>query len=203
MSDTYLTIGKPTRAEITVKASRFIGEAFPVANADEALAELEIIRKREFTASHHCSAYRVGIDGGEFRYSDDGEPNRTAGPPILQQIDGRNLTNTLVVVTRYYGGTNLGTGGLIRAYGDTASAALDNARIETRILQDRVSLRFGYDDTSPAMHTINQFGAQILETNYGDDTEIIASIRQSETSALMAAFVTALSGRGEAEMIDV
>ena len=201
--DTYLTIGGPSRAEITVKASRFIAEAMPAAPVEAALENLDIIRKREYNASHHCFAYRIGFEAEDFRYSDDGEPNGTGGPPILRHIDGRELTNLIVVVTRYYGGTNLGTGGLTRAYGDAAAAALDSARAVTRILRQRLSLRFQYDDTSPAMHTINQFDAPILDTRYSEDTEIIVNVRRAEADALIAMFTSALAGRGEAAKIDI
>lgn len=203
IEDTYRTIARPSRAELTVKASRFIGEAMPVETADEALEELDTIRKREHTASHHCFAYRIGSDAVEFRYSDDGEPTGTGGPPILRHIDGRDLTNLVVVVTRYYGGTNLGTGGLIRAYGDVAATALDDARVVTKILREQVSLRFQYDDTSPAMHTINQFDAPILDTNYSEDTEVIVNVRRAEAKGLCAMFTSALAGRGTATRLDI
>ena len=124
MEDTYLTLREGAEAQIKVKGSRFLAEAVPV--ADEAVAEaaLATIRKREYNATHHCTAYRIGPAADLFRFNDDGEPSGTAGQPILRQIEGRELTNTLVVVTRYYGGTKLGTGGLIRAYGEAASLAL-------------------------------------------------------------------------------
>ena len=147
MSDTYFTLGDYARAEIKVRGSRFIAEAIRVERVEDAEAEIAAIRKRAYNATHHCTAYRIGPDGAIFRYNDDGEPNGTAGPPILRQIDTRHLTNTLVVVTRYYGGTKLGTGGLLRAYGDAAAEVLDAAPIEERILRHCLRLRFGYDDT--------------------------------------------------------
>jgi uncharacterized YigZ family protein len=195
--DTFLTIAAPGRAELTVKASRFVGEALPAASVEEAVEKIDEIRKREYNASHHCYAYRIGFAAEDFRYSDDGEPNGTGGPPILRHIDGRGLTNLVVVVTRYYGGTNLGTGGLIRAYGDAAAAAMEATRTVTRILRERVSLRFEYPDTSPAMHTIGQFDAPIVDTRYADDTEIIVDVRRAEADALEAMFTSALAGRGE------
>jgi len=203
INDTYLTLAGMSRAELTVKASRFIGEALPVQSVAEALDAVEAIRKREYNASHHCFAYRLGFDAADFRYSDDGEPNGTGGPPILRHIDGRGLTNVVVVVTRYYGGTNLGTGGLIRAYGDAAAAALDAGRNVTKILRERVSLTFQYDDTSPAMHTINQFNAPVVATNYSDVTEIIVNVRCAETDALEVLFTSALAGRGAVRRLDI
>ena len=202
MSDTYYTLGDYTRTEIKVKGSRFIAEAIRVQRVEEADAEIAAIRKREYNATHHCSAYRIGPEGALFRYNDDGEPSGTAGAPILRQIDARHLTYTLVVVTRYYGGTKLGTGGLLRAYGDTAAQVLDAAPIEERILRDRIRLRFSYDDTSPAMHTISQHDATILETEYTDETEILVGVRCSQAEAFIDAFVNALGGRGVAERVN-
>ncbi|MEM1096294.1 MAG: YigZ family protein [Bacteroidota bacterium] len=196
-SDTYRTIKAATHAEVKIKGSRFIGRAFPVATAEAAAAEIQALRKAEYTATHHCTAYRVGVHGGTFRYNDDGEPSGTAGPPILRQIDKLELTNTLVVVTRYYGGTKLGTGGLIRAYGEAAALVLQAVTIEERILRDTVTVRFAYADTSPAMHAIGQVDAKIIDTAYGHDTAITLAIRQRDTAAFTEAFTQALHGRGK------
>ncbi len=202
MGDTYYTLGDYAWSEIKVKGSRFIAEAIRVERVEEVEAEIAAIRKREYNATHHCTAYRIGPNGDIFRYHDDGEPSGTAGAPILRQIDARNLTNTLVVVTRYFGGTKLGTGGLLRAYSDATSQVLDVAPIEERIIRDRIRLRFSYDDTSPAMHTISLFDAKILETHYTEATEIIVGVRRSEVEAFIDTFVNALGGRGSAERVD-
>lgn len=199
MSDTYRMIARPTLAEPPKsKGSRFIGEAFPVTTEAEAEALLDAVRKREHAATHWCWAWRLG--GDTFRYNDDGEPSGSAGAPILRQIDARGLTNTLVVVTRYYGGTKLGVGGLVRAYGEAASDALDAARIVEHVVRVPVRLRFAYDDTSPAMQTVNRFDAEIAEQHYTDDTELVVHVRRSEAEALRAAFVEALGGRGEVSL---
>src|SRR5690606_11612852 len=125
--DTYRVVAGTARAELREKGSRFIAEVFPVETEEEAAAAIEAVRRREHAATHHCTAYRLGPEGELFRASDDGEPSGTAGLPILRQIEARGLTNTLVVVTRYFGGTKLGRGGLIRAYGEAAARALDLA----------------------------------------------------------------------------
>ena len=198
MSDTYRMIARPTLAEPPKsKGSRFIGEAFPVTTEAEAEARLDAVRKREYAATHWCWAWRLGLDGDAFRFNDDGEPSGSAGAPILRQIDARELTNTLVVVTRYYGGTKLGVGGLVRAYGEAASNALDAARTVEHVVRVPVRLRFAYDDTSPAMQTVNRFDAEIAEQHYTADTELVIRVRRSEAEALRAAFVEALGGRGE------
>ena len=166
---------------------------------EAAEAEIQALRKAEYTATHHCTAYRVGVRGETFRYNDDGEPSGTAGPPILRQIDKLELTYVLVIVTRYYGGTKLGTGGLIRAYGEAAALVLDAVPINERILRDTVVVRFAYADTSPAMHVIGHVDAQIVDTVYGDDTMITLAIRQRDTAAFIESFTHALHGRGRVQ----
>lgn len=197
MGDTYRTIARGASAELKEKGSRFVAEALPVASEEAAGVEIEAIRKREYSATHHCTAWRLGAEGDHFRYNDDSEPAGSAGPPILRQIDGRGLTNTLVVVTRYYGGTKLGTGGLIRAYGDAAAEALDACTVLEQVIRVPVRVRFAYDDTSPAMHTISRFDAAIRETDYAADTAITLALRRSEVEDFVTAFTDALSGRGE------
>lgn len=202
MRDTYKILTNAGHAEIKIKGSRFIGEAIPVQDAAQAEAQIKRVRKREYAATHHCTAYRVGIEGDVFRYNDDGEPNGTAGQPILRQVDARDLTNSLVVVTRYYGGTKLGTGGLIRAYGESASLALDASTVEECIVRIPVRIVYRYEDTSPAMHTLAQYDTKIIETNYSEQTEMILAVRRSEAVPFSAAFVQALSGRGTVTLLD-
>ncbi|NNF58255.1 MAG: YigZ family protein [Rhodothermaceae bacterium] len=201
MPDSYRTLAQAALAEPPkTKGSRFTGEAFPVADEAEAMARLAAVRKREHAATHHCWAYRLGPDEQGVRYSDDGEPNSSAGLPILREIEGRDLAHVLVVVTRYYGGTKLGTGGLARAYGEAAALVLEKAPKTEVVLRVPVRLQFAFADTSPAMHTLGRFDAEIAETNYtADGTEITVQVRRSQADALMAAFVEALGGRGMAE----
>lgn len=202
MEDTYLSVGARARTEIKVKGSRFIAEAVPVQTVDEAEAEIAAIRKREHSATHHCTAYRLGPDGELARYNDDGEPSGTAGAPILRQIEGKNLTNTLVVVTRYFGGTKLGTGGLARAYGEAAEQVLDATNFVRHVISRRVNVSFDYDDTSPAMRTIEQTGAEIVGTNYSDRTHLTLAVRRSRVQNFVRAFTDALGGRGSVVVED-
>lgn len=197
MSDMYRTVASTARAEQTVDGSRFLAVAVPVSTREAVQTEIETVRDREPKATHHCSAYRLGQDGDDFRYDDDGEPSGTAGQPILRQIDARDLKNTLVVVTRYFGGTKLGTGGLVRAYGDAASAALDRAPIAEQIVRTPVRLRFDYDDTSPAQRVLQQFDTEVQDSDYTDVTTLTVGVRQSEVDAFVDAFTDALSDRGE------
>ncbi|MEM6783028.1 MAG: YigZ family protein [Bacteroidota bacterium] len=200
--DAYTSIAVPALVEPPkVKGSRFIGEAFPVKSTEEAEAHVARIKKREYTATHVCSAYRIDPEGSVWRANDDGEPNGSAGQPILRQIEGRELTNVLVTVTRYYGGTKLGVGGLVRAYGDAASAVLDACTPVEHILRVPVTVRFAYPDTSPAMHTVGRFDAEIADTTYtADGTALHLRVRRSEVEPLAAAFTEALSGRGDVDM---
>lgn len=196
MTDTYRIIAGPTRAEIKVKGSRFIAEALPASTPTEAEVQVAAIRKREYDATHHCWAYRTGADGAQFRSSDDGEPSGTAGAPILRQIDAKEVTNTLVVVTRYYGGTKLGTGGLIRAYGDAAAVAMADTVVREEIVRVTLKIRFPYDETSPAMRLIEEMDASMTGSTYGDDTELEVAVRASRVEAFREAFVERLRGRG-------
>ena len=200
LNDTYQTIAAPVLAEIPkVKGSRFIGEAFPVQHTEDVEQRLTEIRKREYNATHWCWAYRMGANGEQTRFNDDGEPSGTAGQPILRQITGRQLTDVLVVITRYYGGTKLGTGGLIRAYGDAAALVLDEATIEEKICRVPVRLTFAYPDTSAAMHCIGKFDAPILSMDYSDETTLTVSVRLTQKAALCESFYEALSGRAQIE----
>ena len=195
MSDAYRTLREPARIAFKRKGSRFIAEAFPASTAETAETHIATVQAREHQATHHCTAYRIGPDGHTFRYNDDGEPSGTAGPPILQQIDGHDLTNTLVVVTRYYGGTKLGTGGLVRAYGDAAADVLDAASIITRIVRVPVHLTFSYEDTAPAKQALQSFDIARIDEQYTDVTKWVIGIRPSDVDAFVDTFTNALGGR--------
>lgn len=197
MSDTYRTVEAPGTASLTVDGSRFLAVAAGVTDRDDVEARVRAVREREHKATHHCLAYRLGPEGDPARYDDDGEPSGTAGAPILRRIDGRGLTNTLVVVTRHFGGTELGTGGLARAYGDAADAALDRAAIGERVVRTPVRLRFAYDDTAPAEAVVRRFDAVVQDRDYTAVTTWTVGVRASQVEAFTAAFTDALSDRGE------
>lgn len=197
MTDTYQTVEGTGRAEHTVEGSRFLAEAVPAVDRTEAEETVSTIRSRERKATHHCFAYRVGVAGDTFRYDDDGEPSGTAGQPILRQIDAEDLTNTLVVVTRYFGGTELGTGGLARAYGSAAAAALEQAGHVERVVRTPVRIRFDYDDTSPVKRVLEQFDADVEDSDYTDVTTLTVGVRESQVDPFVRTFRNALSDRGE------
>ena len=194
--DVYCTLRGVTVREVKVKGSRFIAEATDVRGEAAAMAFVADVRAREHGATHHCWAYRLGPSGEAFRYNDDGEPSGTAGSPILRQIDALELTNTLVVVTRYFGGTKLGTGGLARAYGEAAAEALGAAEIVRCVTRVPLRLTFGYKDTSPAMQVLSRFDAKEMDARYAEQTELVVGVRTSEVEAFTVAFTEALGGRG-------
>jgi len=185
-----------------VEGSRFIADVHPVASRAEAEDWYGEVREREHSATHHCTAFRVGRDGDTFHYNDDGEPSGTAGPPILRQIDGHGLTDTAIVVTRYYGGTKLGTGGLIRAYGDAAREVLERARIVQKVVRVSVHVRFAYDDTSPASRVLDRFDIEVIDRRYSEVTELVVGVRASEVQQFVDAFTNGLGDRGTVLSID-
>jgi len=194
--DFYYTVRKSSVCEIKIKGSRFIGHVFKAETRESAETHLEQIRKQHHSATHNCFAYRVGSgDSSIFRSSDDGEPSGTAGRPILEALDSKELTNAVCIVTRYYGGTKLGTGGLIRAYGGCAAEALDAAGFEKRIIFHRVSVQFPYELTGSVMGVISQTECKVNETKYGSDTEMILDVRISLIDQFIKRVNDACSGK--------
>ena len=194
--DVFYTIEEPIRTELPkIKGSRFLAEAYPVKNVAEITEILSYIKKQHGNATHHCYAYRFQ-DLNHFRANDDGEPNGTAGMPILRQIDKLGLCDILVVVIRYFGGTKLGTGGLIRAYGDAAAEVLAMAQVCTMVKTLSSVFLFDYSDTALAMHALKGFEAEIEELSYDQKTTMKVKIRASQQKAIEARFLTLLQGRG-------
>ena len=174
--DKFKTIKEETRAEITVKKSRFIAELFYIENQKEAEDAIQEIRKREHSAKHHCFAYRVLEESLIQRMSDDGEPSGTAGSPMLTILQGKELVNVLVVVTRYFGGTLLGTGGLVRAYSEVTTEALLRAGIKEVQKGAEIKLEVSYSDYESLKHYLNTIGGKIILSEYKDNVENIIEI---------------------------
>jgi uncharacterized YigZ family protein len=169
----YLTVGQPATAEIVIERSRFIGHCREADSEAAAKSFISQIRAQHSQATHNCYAYRIG--GGEHPleyYNDHGEPAGTAGKPILGAIGRLDLTNTVVVVTRYFGGKKLGVRGLIEAYGQAATTVLEAAGPIQRIPQFTVRLTYGYADHSLILYRMNQIGATVLESQF---TEVVAT----------------------------
>lgn len=158
----YTTLEKSGTAEFRERGSKFIGYAFPVQTADQFKAELLGIKKEHPKANHHCFAYRLGLDGNNFRVNDDGEPSGTAGKPILGQIDSKELTNVGIVVVRYFGGTLLGVPGLINAYKTTATVVLQTLPFIQKPIELYYRLQFDYTQMNPVMMIIKQFNCSVI-----------------------------------------
>ncbi|MBC7949283.1 MAG: YigZ family protein [Chitinophagaceae bacterium] len=159
--DYYYTIGKPSVSEFRDRGSKFIAYAFPIRDAAEFKERLAAIKKDHPKATHHCFGYRLGLDGNNFRVSDDGEPSGSAGRPILGQIDSRQVTNALIIVVRYFGGTLLGVPGLINAYKTAASLALQVTPIEQRPVEVSYSIEFDYTLMNEVMMLVKQYNCTV------------------------------------------
>lgn len=160
MADSYLTIEKYTEAIYKEKGSKFLAFAYPVTTQDEIKQILADLRKKYYDATHHCYAYILGFDKEEFRMNDDGEPSSTAGKPIYGQLLSNNLTNVLVVVVRYFGGTKLGVSGLIKAYKTSTQVCLESAVIVEKKVMRLYEISFGYDKMNAVMSFLKQINAQ-------------------------------------------
>lgn len=199
--DRFDSISRHTRVEIPkIKGSRFIADASPASSEDRAKTWLTRVSSEFPDATHHCFAFSVE-EGRTERSSDAGEPGGTAGAPILRQIQSSGLTNIIVVVTRYYGGTNLGKGGLIRAYGSAAKAVIEACPRVTHVREALLRIQFDYDDTSPAMRIIERFGARILSSDYSDRSAIDIALPVSDIDGFETEFRDALGGRGSVETL--
>jgi uncharacterized YigZ family protein len=162
--NSYKTILKPSVSEpLKIRKSKFIGFAFPVNSQEEVDDALSLLRVKYNGASHWCFAYKYGIVNEFIRTNDDGEPNNSAGKPILGQIEAFDLSNVLVVVVRYYGGTKLGVGGLISAYKETAMKVLSNSKLIKKELTKTISLEFKYQLLNTAMRLVKQYNLTIIK----------------------------------------
>lgn len=184
--DSYQTLEETITGEgyYSEKRSKFLAFAHHVDTVEQAKAFIANYRKKYFDARHCCYAYVLGSDGSEFRAYDDGEPSSTAGKPILGQIVSRNLTNVLICVIRYYGGVNLGTGGLIVAYRTAAADAIDHSKIVTRLVQEQITFRFTYPMMNGVMNIVKDMQPKIISQTFDNDCEIVLSIRKSKVEEL-------------------
>lgn len=185
MTDEYKTITEVIgEGFYSEKRSKFLAFAHHVATIDEIKDILASYRKKYYDARHVCYAYVLGADKADFRANDDGEPSSTAGKPILGQINSYDLTNVLVIVIRYYGGVNLGTGGLIVAYRTAAADALDHATIETRLVEEVITYSFPYPMMNAVMRVIKEMQPRIVSQTFDNTCSISMSIRQEMAPVL-------------------
>ncbi|HTX19942.1 MAG TPA: YigZ family protein [Bacteroidota bacterium] len=194
MKGEYLSVGSGKSATLKVEGSKFIAEVFPVADSAAAEERIAEVRKKYHDATHHCFAYAIGGSREEFRYSDAGEPAGTAGIRILSAIESKDLSDLCVVVTRYFGGTKLGVGGLGRAYFEAALSVLSAAPRVTKILADDVRITFPYEETNPVMTILARNRVRIADTVYGDDVTLHLMIRSGATEAILGQLREATKG---------
>ena len=197
--EAYTTVCGYGTGEIVEKKSRFIAEVFPVVSEDEISAYIEKIKKEYWDARHHCWAYVIGQNPGTERMSDDGEPAGTAGKPILEVIRGRGLTDVLVVVTRYFGGTLLGTGGLVRAYTQAALEGLSHAGILRKVPGVRLKIGTDYTGLGKIQYLLAQREISILDTVYTDRVEILTAAAADMAESLKKEITEGTSGQAVIE----
>jgi uncharacterized YigZ family protein len=185
MSDSYLTIEKPSEGVYKEKGSKFLGFAYPIQNDEEIKIHISALKADHQNSRHFCYAFVLKPDYSHYRGSDDGEPSGTAGAPILGQINSKALTNTLVVVARYFGGTKLGVGGLINAYRTAAQKALNNAEIIKKTVDDYYTQRFTYEQTGDVMRVLGDALVKINNQTFEADCLIEFSIRKSEAKRVI------------------
>lgn len=184
-NDTYLTLAAPAEAYNRERSSKFLSYAYPVENEEQIREALEALRKRYFDATHHCYAWRLGPQGELFRANDDGEPSGTAGRPILGQMLSVGVTNCLVVVVRYFGGTKLGVPGLIAAYKEATQEVLSVAEIVERTVDDRITVRFPYIAMNDVMKAVKEEHPRIDEQLFDNLCTMQLLIRRSQTERLV------------------
>jgi uncharacterized YigZ family protein len=185
--DSYRTLKKDSTGSFRDRGSKFLAFAYPVRSVEEANRILGELRKKYHDARHHCYAYRLGSDKMTYRTHDDGEPSNSAGKPVLGQILAFDLSDVLVVVVRYFGGTLLGVGGLINAYRSSARDALENAEIILRTVDVSIEISFPYTAMDRVMKVLDQEKMKIREKEFTETCRIRASVRKSKATAVTEA----------------
>ncbi len=197
MVEEYKTIYKGGIGEITEKKSRFIATIRPAKTEEEALACLEEMKKKYWDARHNCTAYVLGERQEILRCSDDGEPSQTAGKPMMDVLTGAGLTNVAAVVTRYFGGTLLGTGGLVRAYSAAVQEGLKNSRIITKYLGTRLLVETDYNGIGRLQYLFGQRQIPMTDTEYTDHVNFTVLVPVSKTAELTKAITEATNGQAK------
>jgi uncharacterized YigZ family protein len=184
MEDTYKTISRPAEGLFKDKGSKFISFAYPVSSEEEIREIILSLKKEHHSARHHCYAWRLGQDKLNFRANDDGEPSSTAGKPILGQIQSHNLTNILIVVVRYFGGTLLGVSGLINAYKNAALDVIIQAEVVEKIIEQNLLIEFGYGVMNDVMKVFKEEKLPQIESVFDLECKISTQIRLSELNRI-------------------
>lgn len=185
MDDTFKTLQEPSSGQFKDRGSRFLAFAFPVESVDEIKNILASLRKEHHGARHHCYAYRIGQGKENFRVNDDGEPSNSAGKPILGQIDSFGLTNILIVVVRYFGGTLLGVGGLINAYRTAAKEAILSGEIIEKHFTSDIYVCFPYPALNEIMKQVKESKADIVRQDFQTECEMVIRVRSGFAGQLI------------------
>ncbi len=183
-ADTYLTIEAPAEAASRERSSKFLAYIYPVQDEEQIRGYLEALRKRYFDATHHCYAWRLGLGGQRFRANDDGEPSGTAGKPILGQMLSAGITDSLIVVVRYFGGTKLGVPGLIAAYRESAAEAIAAATVVERTVDREISVEFPYMAMNDIMRAVKECQPTIRSQRFDNLCTMELTIRESRADEL-------------------
>jgi len=186
--DIYQTISEPSEGFYKDKGSKFYAFAFPVYSEDEIKAIQKNLRKKYHDARHHCYAFRLGADKKIYRSSDDGEPANSSGPPILGQIQSKDLSNILIVVVRYFGGTKLGIPGLIKAYRTAALDAINNGKIISKTENIKFKIEFEYPEMNSVMRIIKEENLDLINQKSELNCEITLSVRKKNVNSIIDRF---------------
>ena len=186
VNDSYLTIDGEAEAIYKQLSSKFLAYAYHFTSEEQIRQLLDALRKRYYDATHHCYAYRLGHDGALFRANDDGEPSSTAGRPILGQLLSNELTDCLIVVVRYFGGTKLGVPGLIQAYKESAAAVIAQSKIVSRTVDITVEVAFSYVSMNDIMRIVKDMQPRIAEQRFDNLCTMRLAIRSSQADELIA-----------------
>ena len=184
MEDTYRTVENISEGLYKEKGSKFISFAYPIKNEEEVKEIVNLLKEEYYDARHHCYAWRLGVENPRTRAVDDGEPSSTAGKPILGQIISQDLTNILIVVIRYFGGTKLGVSGLIVAYREAALDAIQNGFVIEKTVDDIFTITFSYMAMNDVMKVIKDLEPEVLERNFELECKMTLSIRMQNSSEL-------------------
>ncbi len=185
-TDTYKTISAPAESLYKEKSSKFLIYAYPVLSEEQIREHLDVLHKQHYDATHHCYAWRLGFRGEKFRANDDGEPSSTAGKPILGQLLSSEVTNCLIVVVRYFGGTKLGVSGLIEAYRDSAAQVLQEANVVELTIDTTVVIDFSYMAMNSVMRIVKEESPKIIEQEFDNLCRMKLAIRESKAEIMIS-----------------
>lgn len=197
MAEKSLSLHKGYQYTLVEKKSKFIANVVPVTTVEEAIIEIEKIKKEYWDARHNCFAYVIGENGQEVRCSDDGEPSNTAGKPILDVIQGSGIKNILVVVTRYFGGTLLGTGGLVRAYSQTAKLGIEGCVVIEKQWGQYLEIRTDYNGIGKIQYILGQHNIHIVSSEYTDVVKVLTIINTDAIDNMIDLITQGTNGKGE------